>query len=352
MTPLTHDAKPRFSSANLPSGQTAQAKSPQPILIRTRQDGPLTPGRRLPLVAQPALDGLELVAWAARHRPLLETHLQQHGGILFRNFNIPSIETFEQFICAISGELQTYDYRSTPRNPVSGKIYTSTEYPASQTIPLHNEMSYTCRWPGKIWFFCVKVADQGGETPIADSRKVFERISPALKQQFIQKRVMYVRNYGDGIDLPWSNVFQTENRREVEQYCRKFGIEFEWKSENHLRTRQVCQAVATHPQTGEQVWFNQAHLFHVSSLPSAVSARLLEEFQPEELPRNAYYGDGSPIETAALDEIRGIYHQEAICFPWQPGDILMLDNMLTAHGRMPFTGMRQVVVGMADPLGA
>lgn len=160
---------------------------------------------------------------------------------------------------------------------------------------------------------------------------------------------MYVRNYDDKLDLSWHNVFQTTNKSEVENYCRQAEIEFAWTGEDSLTTRQVCQAVAAHPKTGEMVWFNQAHLFHVSSLKSEIRESLLAAFKEEELPRNAYYGDGSPIETAVLDEIREIYQQEAIIFPWQDGDVLMLDNMLASHGRQPFTGSRKVVVGMAEP---
>jgi len=305
-------------------------------------------GTTLPLVIQPALDGLDLVNWAANNREFIDTNLSKSGGILFRNFNMTSATDLERFIRAISGELLEYTYRSTPRNQVSGNIYTSTEYPADQSIPLHNEMAYSRNWPLKIWFFCVKSAEQGGETPIADSRKVFERISPKIKEQFMERKVMYVRNYGDGLDLPWQNVFQTDNKAEVEDYCRKAGIEFEWEGSNHLITRQVCQAVATHPKTGEMVWFNQAHLFHISSLQPAVRELLFAKFNEEHLPRNAYYGDGSPLESSVLDEIRDAYQQEAVIFPWQEGDILMLDNMLAAHGRRPFVGSRKVVVGMAE----
>ncbi|MBW4457033.1 MAG: TauD/TfdA family dioxygenase [Nostoc indistinguendum CM1-VF10] len=315
-------------------------------LIKTEYLEPETP---LPLVVQPSVEGLNLVAWATRNRHFIETHLLKHGAILFRKFNAKSIAEFEQFIKVISGELLEYSYRSTPRSQVFGNIYTSTEYPAAQSIPLHNEMSYSRNWPMKIWFFCIKVAQQGGETPIADSRKVLQRITPKLIEQFMRKKVMYIRNYGDELDLPWQNVFQTENKAEVEDYCHKAGIDFEWKGRNHLRTRQVCQAVATHHKTDEMVWFNQAHLFHVSSLQPAVRELLLAELKEEELPRNTYYGDGSPIETSVLDEIREAYQQEAVMFPWQEGDILMLDNMLTAHGRAPFLGSRKVVVGMAEP---
>ncbi|MCA1991711.1 MAG: TauD/TfdA family dioxygenase, partial [Coleofasciculus sp. S288] len=226
----------------------------------------IQPEQPLPLVIKPAVDGVNLLAWAANNRELIETKLLHHGGILFRNFKITEVADFEQFIKTISGSLLEYSYRSTPRSQVSGRIYTSTEYPADQFIPLHNEMAYSLNWPMKILFFCVKAADIGGETPIADSRKVFQRLDSKIKEQFIQKKIRYVRNYGEGLDLHWENVFQTSDQSDVEHYCRSAGIELEWKDRGNLRTSQVCQAVATHPKTGEKVWFNQAHLFHVSAL--------------------------------------------------------------------------------------
>ena len=305
-------------------------------------------GNSLPLVISPAIDGVNLVAWSEKNQGFIENHLLKYGGILFRNFQMYEVEEFQHFLKATSkGELLDYTYRSTPRTQVGEKIYTSTEYPADQSIPLHNENAYSTIWPMKIWFFCIKSAEQGGETPIADSRKVFDRIDPAIKEEFMKKQVMYVRNYGE-LDLSWQDVFQTTNKLEVEIYCRNLGIEFEWRGANNLRTRQICQAVAKHPKTGEMVWFNQAHLFHISSLKEEVRESLLSSLKEDEFPRNSYYGDGSPIEISVLDEIREIYHQEAVNFSWQEGDILMLDNMLTAHGRLPFIGNRKIVVGMAE----
>ncbi|HYK20229.1 MAG TPA: TauD/TfdA family dioxygenase [Pyrinomonadaceae bacterium] len=295
---------------------------------------------------QPAVEGLSLCRWVKTNEHSLLDKLQTTGAVLFRDFDLLSISDFEQLLTTLCGELVDYSYRSTPRNQVSGKIYTSTHYPAHQTIVLHNEMSYSRQWPMIIGFFCVQPASEGGETPIADSRRVFAQIDPAIREEFIGKQVMYVRNYTDALDLSWREVFQTNSRTEVEEYCLRAGMKVQWNGDK-LRTSQVCQAVTEHPVTGEMVWFNQAHLFHISSLGQDVRSSLQSAAEGNE-PRNAFFGDGSEIDEAALDHIRAVYDNEKVTFPWQRGDILILDNILKAHGRNPYRGPRQIVVGMGN----
>ncbi|MEM9491644.1 MAG: TauD/TfdA family dioxygenase, partial [Myxococcota bacterium] len=306
--------------------------------------------RSLPLRLSPTRSGVRLDTWLRSRRAWLDRHLEQHGATLWRGFALGDPAALEAVMEAVAekGGALDYVYRSTPRSAVSGRVFTSTEYPPDRDIPLHNELAYHRSWPRKLGFLCLVPAARGGATPIADSRRVYARIPEAVRERFAALGVTYVRNYGGPLDLDWRDVFQTEARDEVAVYCRDHGIEYEWLGDDRLRTRQTCQAVATHPATGAAVWFNQAHLFHVSALGREAHADLLRTCGADGLPRTCVYGDGTDIEPDTIAVIRDAYRAEAVRFTWQAGDLLLLDNMLVAHGRDPFAGERRVVVCMAD----
>lgn len=256
--------------------------------------------------------------WARENRDQVEEWLHTHGALLLRGFQFHSSRQFGQFLQALfDDDLAEYSYRSTPRTKLGGNVYTATEYHPSQTIPQHNESSYASAWPMRIGFLCMVAPGEGmgGATPLADSRAVLEKIPAGIVTRFEQRQIQYVRNYGS-IDLPWSEVFQTTDRAEVEAFCRHSGILFEWVGDNGLRTKQLTPATSVHPVTGEKVWFNQAHLFHVSALEAELKNHMLSLYRGEDLPRNVYFGDGSPIDDADLDAIRAAYSQVTFHFPW------------------------------------
>jgi alpha-ketoglutarate-dependent taurine dioxygenase len=306
---------------------------------------------RLPLVMQPQLDAVDLPAWVQLKLGFIEEALSRYGGILFRGFDVYTQEEFERLVRLIVPVPMHYMEGATPRTQLSETVYTSTEFPASQQIAPHNELSYAPVWPGKILFFCQTPSDSGGETIITDVRKVYRRLSPEIIERFREKNWMLHRNYGNGLSLSWQQVFRTSSRAEFERYCRQAGIECEWVDANHLRTRQVRPALARHPRTGEVVWFNHLAFWHVTSLADEVRESMLTVFREIDLPYNTYYGDGSPVEPAVVEEIRAAYREETIAFPWRKGDVLLLDNMLVAHGRNPFSGPRRVLVSMGEPCG-
>lgn len=319
----------------------------QPTNVISQRQGPAD--SELPIMISPAYPGQPLLEAFGELRADIESLVARVGGVLLRGFDVPSVDQFQQFAAAFGHPLLSYEFASTPRSAVSSGIYTSTEYPAHQHIPLHNEQAYTREWPMKIWFHCVTASPEGGETPIADSRAIYRRMPAEIRQRFAPG-ILYVRNYGD-FDMPWQKVFNTEDRSEVEAFCQRAGIRCEWKPDGDLRTTQLCQSIETHPVTGEPVWFNQGHLFHVSNLQPEVRESLEELLDPEDMPRNVFFADGSPIDDAIFDEIRGVLADETVMFPWQAGDVLMLDNMLVAHARTPFKGPRKVVVAMAEGHG-
>ncbi|MEN3330258.1 MAG: hypothetical protein V7638_5065 [Acidobacteriota bacterium] len=307
------------------------------------------PKRKLPLVIEPCVNDLDPLAWAETQREFIAHELDQHGALLFRGFDIRSVERFEQFIRATSNGALPYNERTSPRSQVSGNIYTSTDYPATESIFLHNEQSYNVQFPLKIYFFCVTPATEGGETPIADTRKILNAIRSDIRDRFSKQGYIYARNFGNGFGLSWQQAFQTSNKAEVEHYCSQHQITCIWLDDDGLRTTQARSAIARHPQTGDQTWFNHATFFHISTLSPTMRDFLLSEFAEENLPNNTYYGDGLRIEPDVLDHLRQAYLSEKVVFPWQQFDVLMVDNMLTSHAREPFSGNRRVVTGMADP---
>jgi natural product biosynthesis luciferase-like monooxygenase protein len=307
----------------------------------------LRPGGTFPLVLTPGVEHLDLAEWGRGNREYVESELRKHGAILFRGFGEGSIEEFERFALSLCDELFG-EYGDLPREEVAGKIYGSTPYPPDQAILMHNESSQMHCWPLKIWFYCLTPAAEGGETPVVDCREVYRLLDPTLRARFAEQGLVYVRNFTDGLDVSWQSFFRTTERAEVERLCRLMGMEFEWKADHGLRTRKRSPAVARHPKTGETVFFNQLQAHHDSCLEPDLRRSLLALFGREGLPRNVYYGDGSPIEDAVVEEIREVYARAAVSFPWRRGDILMLDNMLSAHGRNSFRGARKIMVTMGE----
>lgn len=301
------------------------------------------------LLLQPKRAGFDLSGWACANRETLADALPIYRALVFRGCTEQEERDFERFVRSVTTPLD-YIYRSTPRTSVGDKLYTATEFPPSEHIPVHCENAYQKTWPGKIFFYCKTAAEQGGATPLADVERATALIDPAVRSRFVEQGVLYVRNYGSGIDLPWETVFQTSERSEVQRYCDAAAIQWEWIGPSRLRTHQRRPATARHPRTGQELWFNQAHLFNVGSLDPETRAAMLSIFKPEDLPRNSYYGDGGPIEADTLHHIHDAYARSTSVFPWQQSDILIADNMLVAHGRQPYKGTRKVLVMMGDPV--
>jgi len=292
---------------------------------------------------------VEPLAWAAGNALLVAASLARVGAILFKRTSLDTPEKLEAFARLTSVEIPDFKEESSPRTSVKGHVATSTDYPHNLPIQFHSEYSYAHRWPMKLYFCCFRPPAVGGETPICDTRRVLANMKPATRNAFERAGVLYVRNYRANVGVSWQRAFRTEERRRVERICEEAGIEWEWRPEGVLRTRQSGEAIVPHPKTGEPVWFNHAFFFNVHALEPHDVRRLALSFPEDDpLSTNTFFGDGCPIGVEIVEELRSLYEQAAVRNRWDTGDLLLIDNMMSAHGRAAFKGKREILVVMAD----
>lgn len=288
--------------------------------------------------------------WLREHHEPISALLGTAGAVLLRGTGITGADGFRAAAAALAGPLMDYTEGASPRSPRGGGVYTSTEYDPARPIALHNELSYSTRWPGLLAFCCITPPAAGGQTPIADSRGAYARIL-ATSPEPPPVSVRYVRHMhdGKGPGVGWPGAFATTDPGLAEAYCREAGIDYEWLPGRVLRTCQVRPAAIIHPRTGEPVWFNQAHQWHPSNDGPDAEA-LWRDLFGDHLPMTAQHADGTEITPAVLAAVRDAYQAGQAQFDWQAGDLLLLDNMLCAHGRAPFAGSREILVAMGQPV--
>lgn len=272
--------------------------------------------------------------------------LHNYGSVLMRGFDVGGVDGFESAVRALSGEPLPYTERSSPRTSVKGHVYTSTDYPPAEGDLLPQRELLSDVLADMLFFYCIQPPADRGATPLADTRQVLKALDPHVREEFTRRRWMLVRNFDPKIGLPWSHVFGTQDRAEVERYCAANAIDAQWHVNGRLRTTSIRDAIHRHPETGEEVWFNHAAFFHLSTLPHEDREVLLELFSTEDLPSNTYFGDGEPIPDDVIEHVRACYRSAAARFDYREGDVLAVDNMLMAHSREPFTPPRTVVVAM------
>jgi alpha-ketoglutarate-dependent taurine dioxygenase len=292
---------------------------------------------------------VNLPEWARQHRGELDTLVTLHGAILFRGFSISGVDEFEQVTdAAVDGNWVEYREAATPRSSVTAHISTSTEYPASLRIYVHNENSHVTSWPLYLFFYCCIPAKAGGATPLADCRAIRQRLPPSVVSAFEQKGWLYRRNFLTTSSTPWTKVFGTNQEKDVADYCRANYMTPEW-NERGLTVTYRRWATLPHPKTGDLLWFNHGTFFNRHTLDPALR-HALRSVSDERLASNTYFGDGTPIGDDVMTALDDAYTSETIRFAWNAGDILMVDNMRLAHGRESYIGAREVYVAMKQQI--
>jgi alpha-ketoglutarate-dependent taurine dioxygenase len=296
-------------------------------------------------------DGGDPAGWAAAHRDALRATLLEHGALLVRGLGLRDVAAVGAVFRGLAGSgLMAEREAFAPRQTYAEGVYSSTKWPANQQMCMHHELSYTLQFPGTMMFACLTAPTEGGATAVADSPTVLSSLPGPLVDRFAREGWMLTRTFGEEIGADWTEAFGTDDPAAVERYCRANGIEFAWQPDGGLRTRQRRSAIVRHPATGQPCWFNQIAFLNQWTLAEDVREYLVEVYGEDGLPFNTRFGNGDPIGKDIVDLINGVNEANTAREPWQPGDLLLVDNIRTAHSREAYAGQREVLVGMADPV--
>lgn len=318
-----------------------------------------------PLVIEPANKNIpfeDFLGILKANNAFFRQNLLQQGALLLRNFPVNNEDDFGAVITTLGlGKYLDYIGGDSPRNKIKDGIYTSTEAPPSIKIPLHNELSFVKNYPKHIYFYCHVAPQKGGETIIADARKVYHSVDKQVRKRFIERGLRYVSCYyhkSKVMELlnkfqrshkPWKDVFETEDKHDVELKCLANEFFFKWNQNDWLQISQVRPATISHPVTHEDVWFNQAHLFDFNPKLLGwwryIGAKLFYIRKHMRL-HEVFFADLGKIPREDLYHVMDVLDANTVYFPWQKGDVLVLDNVLAMHGRSTFSGKRRILTAM------
>jgi alpha-ketoglutarate-dependent taurine dioxygenase len=310
-------------------------------------DVQLDPGRPPLLRAETHGDA---VNWAAGHRDALRRVIAEHGSLMVRGLGLGDpaavAAVFGQLATGLMTEMEAF----APRQSYSPGVYASTKWPPAQQMCMHHELSYTLDFPGLMLFACLSAPTEGGATAVADSPTVLDTLPPELVQRFEQEGWLLVRNFSEEIGASPGEAFGTEDKIAIDAYCRAHAIDTEWLPDGGLRTRQRRSAVVRHPRSGQRCWFNQVAFLSEWTIDPEVREYLVDVFGADGLPFTTRFGNGDPIGEDVVQLLNEVYESLTRREAWQAGDLMLVDNIRTAHSRDPYEGSREVLVGLADPV--
>lgn len=295
-----------------------------------------------------------LIEWISGNRAELDAGLFRCGALLFRDCPVGGPDDFRRIVEAASDPID-YIGGVSPRRRIENKVYEASYFPPYKELKPHNEMSNLTRWPDRICFCCLQPSGEGGETPLVDGRKVLRALRPETRERFERLGIRYVFTFQSArTPKPasikgWEEAFDTDDRSRVEETCAELGQSSRWNPDGSLTTISIVPAVAPHPVTGERSWFNQVLVRNAGAISADADLRQHYEWMLREQAAlySCAYGDGERIGIPELQEVDAATTAAEVLFPWQRGDVLVVDNLLCAHGRRPYSGPRDVLCILA-----
>lgn len=323
---------------------------------------------KTPLVISPINPDITLDSfkkWVELHRGGLKSLLSNHGAVLLRDFPVKNAQDFASIFQAILGQdLMDYKGGEEFRTKIAEQIYTTTETPSHLQIPLHHELSYSNSPPSYISFYCQNAPEKGtGQTILGRTENITRALkdTPEVWNFFKDQTLTYTSrhppngNFFTDINKThktWQDVFETEDRAEVERICNEKGYQYQWNNDWLEITRQAPAIKNPDQHFDYAYWFNQAHLYHSNPrsrggwLNHILSSILYMKQSTK--PYDISLENGEAIPRDIIYKVYDVLDQHTIKFDWKNQDVLLLDNIKMLHGRAPYKGQRRILVSMSQ----
>ncbi|XP_050285980.1 clavaminate synthase-like protein At3g21360 isoform X5 [Quercus robur] len=277
-------------------------------------------------------------------KTFLDSVLHKSGAVLLRGFPVNTASDFNDVVEAFGFEELPYVGGAAPRNKVVGRISTTNDSPPDQKIPFHHEMAQVTTFPSKLFFFCEVEPGSGGETPIVLSHLVYEKVKerhPEFVERLEEHGLLYTRVIGEDDDPSshigrgWKSTFLTKEKSVAEERAANLGMKLEWLEDSVKTIMGPIPAIKFDKTRQRKIWFN-----------SMVSAYTGWEDARNDPVKAVTFGDGKPLPADIIYDCVNILEEESVAFPWQKGDVLLLDNWAALHARRSFDPPRRILASL------
>lgn len=293
---------------------------------------------------------VDSMAWLTAHSVEVLDLVRTHGALVLRSFDIADGAALRDVAMTMSLDLFEEKEAIASRNRYANGVYSPSAWPARQQMCMHQELSYRLQFPGLMAFACMEEATSGGAIATADGSEMLDCLPRDLVARVEKQGWILSRCYSDDIGQSIEQAFGTSDRAEVDAYCQENMIQCRWTDDGALHTRQRRPGVVYHQHTGRRSWFNQLSFLSEWTLVPEVRDFLIDEYGAQSLPFNTYFGDGEPLTPDTVATINEAYESITVSSPMRKGDLTLVDNVRSAHGRSSYEGERQVLVALCDPV--
>jgi len=297
--------------------------------------------------------------------------LQKHGAVVLRDFDLTkSPAGFRDMwenglqLSPCQDPLQSVAARQTVSK--SDGVFEAVNKPSLNRyfVGMHNEMVGT-RTPKKAAFVCFKPAEEGGEFLVLNGQQMLRDLNPEFLKRIYTKDMRYaVAQFPMGFlqDQPefLQNLLKPVIKSVLDLAIKQkvdFYTESVWDTTTNngdlvLQVRAAPNPpVLRHPETNEPVWFANIHS-HSAKLRD-MRAQIYsggDEGRDKTTGSSkinltdVFYGDGTAISEEDLKHVAEVTMKNAQFLKLNQGDVVLVDNYKTQHGRNVFEGTRKNAV--------